>query len=387
VLYDALGSFGTKRAFWRRLRQAGAEVRAFRPLLSSAPFDMFSRDHCKLLMVDGTHEIVGGLCIGDEWAGDPRRGRQPWRDTMVSVTGPATSALQRAFARTWRQAGPPLPAAELAVDPPVSGTSAVRVVAGVPGRARVYRAVQLLTALAMERLWITDAYLVAPPPLFAALLDAARGGVDVRLLVPGASDLPVLRTATRAGYRELLQAGVRIFEWDGPMLHAKTMLADRHWARIGSSNLNMSSLLTNYEIDVLVDCDQLTQVLAAQFRHDLAHAREIVLRPRPYSRRPALVGTPAVPEAGPPPAHKRSGYEVGTAAVVALSRVAGGVRRVLAGAAALTLLVIGALLLLIPRVMSVILAAGAFWLALGFLWYGAQQRRAQQARERDAQSG
>jgi cardiolipin synthase len=306
---------------------------------------------------------------------------------MVGVTGPATSALQRAFGRTWRRAGPPLPDAELAIDPPVAGTSAVRVVAGIPGRARVYRAVQILAALAVERLWITDAYFVAPAPLFAALLDAARGGVDVRLLLPGASDLPVLRSATRSGYRDLLQAGVRIFEWAGPMLHAKTILADRHWARIGSSNLNMSSLLTNYEIDVLVDCDELTQVLAAQFRHDVAHAREIVLKPRRYLRRPALVGAPATPEAGPPPAHKRSGYEVGTAAVVTLSRVAGGLRRAILGAAALTLLIIGALLLAFPRVMSVVLAAGAFWLALGFLWYGAQQRRAQKARDGHAQSG
>jgi cardiolipin synthase len=378
VLCDAFGSLGTKHRFWRRLTQAGVEVRAFHPILSSRPFDLFSRDHGKVLVVDGARAIMGGLCIGDEWAGDPRRGRQPWRDTMVTVCGPAAAALQRAFARTWAESGPPLPPEELEIDPEPCGTSTVRVVAGVPGRARVYRAVQLLAALASERLWITDAYLVAPPPLFAALIDAARGGVDVRLLVPGASDLPVLRTATRSGYRELLHAGVRIFEWAGPMLHAKTMLADRHWTRIGSSNLNYSSLLTNYELDVVVDCDELAHALADQFRRDLATSREIVLQPRRRVRRPALVGAPAAADAAPAPPHKRSGYELGTRAAVVLSRVAGGVRRALAGAAALTLVVLGALLLLFPRVMSVLLAAGAFWLALGFLLYGAQRRRARE---------
>src|SRR5256886_16865165 len=101
-------------------------------------------------------------------------------------------------------------------------------------------------------MWITAVYLVAPAPLYAGLLDAAHGGVDVRLLVPGTSDIPVLRNFTRVGYRELLRAGVRVFEYQGPMLHAKTLVADRRWARVGSSNLNGSSLLTNYELDVAV---------------------------------------------------------------------------------------------------------------------------------------
>src|SRR5207249_2131693 len=111
----------------------------------------------------------------------------------AGVAGPAAAALDGAFARIWRQTGVALPPDELDADPASCGDSTVRVVEGVPGRARVYRAVELLAASASERLWITDAYLIAPAPLYASLLDAARGGVDVRLLVPGASDLPVLR--------------------------------------------------------------------------------------------------------------------------------------------------------------------------------------------------
>ncbi len=377
VLYDALGCFGTGRRFWGRLRQSGAEVRAFHPLLSRRPYTLFSRDHRKLLAVDGTRAMLGGLCIGDEWAGDPTRGRQPWRDTMLLVSGPAAVALDRAFGRIWRHAGPPLPPDELAADPSPCGDSAVRIVAGVPAQARIYRAMQLLVASAAERLWITDAYLLAPPPLYASLLDAARGGVDVRLLVPGASDLPVFRNFTRAGYRELLHAGVRVFEWRGPMLHAKTTLVDRRWTRIGSSNLNVSSLLTNYELDLIAECDQLTDALAAQFRRDLASSREVVLQPRRLRLPARLVGAPAVPPAEviPPAPHKRSGYELGAVAVVALRRVAGGARRAIAWTAVGVCVGAGSLLLAFPRVMSVTLAAGAFWLALVFGLFALERRR------------
>ena len=323
--------------------------------------------------------MVGGLCIGDEWAGDPSRGRRPWRDTMVAVSGPAAAALDGAFARIWSRAGPALPPKELAPDPAPCGSSIVRVVEGMPGRARVYRTVELLAASAAERLWITDAYLIAPAPLYASLIDAARSGVDVRLLVPGASDLPILRNFTRVGYRDLLRAGVRVFEYAGPMIHAKTMLVDRRWARVGSSNLNVSSLLTNYELDLAAECEALTGELANQFRRDLASSREIVLQAR---RRlpPRLVDAPATPSepAGKVP-HKRSGYELGAVAVVALRRVAGGLRRAIASTAALACSGVGILLLGFPRVMAGVLAAGAFALALAFGWYAFERRRTRDA--------
>src|SRR5438270_7015503 len=290
---------------------------------------------------------------------------------MVAVSGPAAAALDSAFARIWSRAGPALPPDELASDPAPCGSSIVRVVEGMPGRARVYRTVELLAASAAERLWITDAYLIAPAPLYASLIDAARSGVDVRLLVPGASDLPILRNFTRVGYRDLLRAGVRVFEYQGPMVHAKTMLVDRRWARVGSTNLNVSSLLTNYELDLVAECEQLAEELAAQFRRDLASSREIVLQPRRLSLPPRLVGAPGEPEP-PDPAHKRSGYELGAVAVVALRRVAGGLRRAIAATAALTLEGIGTLLLVFPRVMSITLAVGTFGLAFCFAQYAGQ---------------
>ena len=380
VLYDALGSFGTSRRYWRRLIQAGVEVRAFHPLLTRHPFAVFARDHRKLVVTDGGWAMTGGLCIGDEWAGDPTRGRRPWRDTMVAVTGPAAAALDGAFARIWRRTGAPLPPDELEADPAECGSSTARVVAGAPGRARVYRAVQLLAAGATDRLWITDAYLIAPAPLYASLLDAARAGVDVRLLVPGTSDLPVLRNSTRIGYRDLLRAGARIFEWQGPMLHAKTLLVDHRWARVGSSNLNVSSLLGNYELDLFAECNQLTAALAQQFLRDLASSREIVLQARRRFLPARLVGSPATAASSvPEQPHKRSGYELGAVAVVTVRRVAGGLRRAITSTAALVFAGVGVLLLVFPRVMAIVLAAGAFSLALAFGLYTFERRRTRDA--------
>jgi cardiolipin synthase A/B len=386
ILYDAFGSRSTSNGFWRELRSYGVDVRPFRPIWTSGPIEAFSRDHRKLLVVDGERAMTGGLCIGDEWAGDPHEGQPCWRDTMVMVCGPAVAALEAAFGRMWARAGRALPDDETSPPPDECGPSAVRVVEGLPGQSRVYRAVQLLAAAVTERLWITDAYLVAPPPLYAAFVDAARSGVDVRLLLPGTSDIPIVRIFTRGGYRELLHAGARIFEYRGPMLHAKTLVADHEWARVGSSNLNVSSLLGNYELDLVAEHDGLTATLATQFLHDMAQSREIVLMARrrlPLPPKlvdaaavsPSLAVVPAQPAV---PQYKRSLRERQAAAAVALMQAAGGARRMLAGAAAAFFLVIGVMLILLPIVTSVVLAVGALatsvWLA-GFAIARRRRRR------------
>lgn len=381
VLYDAIGSFGTSRRYWRRLTQAGVEVRAFHPVLSRRVSRLLSRDHRKLVVVDRSRAILGGLCIGDEWMGDPERRRRPWRDTAVGVWGPAAAVLDAAFAWIWRRAGTPLPAEHL-TEPEPSGNSSVRIVQGIPRRARVYRAVELLAASASERLWITDAYLVAPAPLYAGLLDAARDGVDVRILVPGTTDIPALRYFTRVGYRELLRRGVRIYEYQGPMIHAKTMIVDRRWARVGSTNLNVSGLLTNYELDLLAEEEGLCEALAAQFRRDLAASTEVVLQRRRLPLPPRLVGAPPPPALGAdaagepaPVRHQRSSYELGAVAVVAVRRVAGGIRRGIAGTGALVFAGLGTLLLLFPRITGTVLAAAAYVVALGLGLYALERRR------------
>ena len=123
-----------------------------------------------------------------------------------------------------------------------------------------------------------------PPRLFEVLALAEKDGVDIRLLVPGSSDVPLVRNLTRIGYRDMLRAGLRIFEWEGPMLHAKTMVADGRWARVGTSNINASSLIGNYELDVVIEDPVLARTMEQQFRRDIAASVEVVREPRTGAR-------------------------------------------------------------------------------------------------------
>lgn len=292
VLYDWLGSSSTSRKYWNRLREAGIEVRAFGPPTLSRLLAFVSRDHRKLMVVDGSRAVTGGHCIGDEWVGDPARGRQPWRDTAVRVDGPAARLLDQSFTTTWGRAGgaPPDDATEVGHEVVPAGETAVRVVANRPGAERTWRTLDLLLAIGGDRIWVTEAYLAGPPRLYQVFEDAARDGVDVRLLVPGASDIPLVRNISRTGYKRLLRAGIRIWEWQGPMLHAKTVAIDGRWVRVGSSNLNPSSLVANWEVDLFIESPELARELDRRFVADLARSSEIVSRPRRF--------VPAVPGFG-----------------------------------------------------------------------------------------
>lgn len=366
LLSDWLGSFGTSRRFWRRLRAAGVEVRLFNPpqlgLLAN-----LSRNHRKLVVADGRVAVTGGICIGDEWVGDAARGALPWRDSSVRIEGPAAAALDRAFARVWAACGPALPEGELAGEVEAAGEAEVRVLEGEPRRSRLGRVVVLNLASASRRVWITDAYLVAPAALAEALADAARDGVDVRILVPGSSDLPLIRNLTRIGYRPLLAAGVRIFEWSGPMLHAKTSVADGRWVRIGSTNLNWSSLLGNWELDVIIEHPDAAAEMERVFRRDLARSAEVQLRPPRATGAlgellPAglAIGTP--PEA--PPSHVPGPRERRRRHLVALGAVVASARRGLYGTTALILLALSVLAFVVPKVVGILFGLLSLGLAL-----------------------
>jgi cardiolipin synthase len=219
LLYDWMGAFGkTSPRFWRSLAKAGVQVRCFNPPRLDSPFGWLSRDHRKSITVDGRIGFVTGLCVGQMWVGDPERGVAPWRDTGVEIRGPAVADLEQAFARAWAAAGPPLPADSLPDRDslPHVGDVALRVVATEPAASSLYRLDQLIAAIARHSVWIADAYFAATPAYVQALRAAARDGVDVRLLVPGGTDIPVLRPLSQAGYRPLLEANVRVFEWMDP---------------------------------------------------------------------------------------------------------------------------------------------------------------------------
>jgi cardiolipin synthase len=368
VLYDWFGSFATSRGFWRYLRDAGVEVRAFHPPQLVDVVSNVSRNHRKLVVADGSRAVLGGLCIGCEWTGEGRSGGQPWRDTAVEISGPAAAVLDQTFASAWQLTGMPVPREHTAgvVDP--KGSADVRVISGEPGRERAYRVIELLAAGSVERLWITDAYLVAPPRLFQALRDCARDGVDVRLLMPGASDLPLISNISRIGYRDLLRSGVRIYEWDGPMLHAKTMGCDDRWVRIGSSNLNPSSLLGNYELDVLIEDPPMAEMMEAQFRRDIARSREVASRPMRGPRRISQALPVALTHQDPevvPSRYHRTGRERRRRTVLALRALASHARRSVFGPISAIFIVLGLLFVAVPRESAYVVAALCAWFALG----------------------
>ena len=283
LIYDWMGGVGkASRKFWRTLREAGVDVRCFNPPHFSRPFDWLHRNHRKTIAVDGRIGFVSGLCVDQAWAGHPERGIEPWRDTGIEVRGPALFDLERAFALVWATMGAPLPAEDLATRESIApaGDIALRIVANAPGTTGLFRLDQLIAAAARRTLWLTDAYFAGVSPYVQALRAAARDGVDVRLLVPGASDISILRPLSQSGYRPLLETGIRVFEWKGAMLHAKTAVSDCCWARVGSSNLNVASWFGNYEMDAVVEDERFAAALEEMYLADLDYSTEVVLRPR-----------------------------------------------------------------------------------------------------------
>jgi cardiolipin synthase len=376
VLYDGLGSIGTRRSFWRTLRAAGIEVRPFRPLSALDLVRNFSRNHRKLVVADGARAVIGGLCIGCEWTGEQAVDKHPWRDTAVDISGPASAVLDLAFAHTWEVAGGRLPPDDVAGRVTPRGDAAVRVISGEPGRERTYRVIELLAGGSSQRLWITDAYLVAPPRLFQSLRDAARDGVDVRLLVPGTSDLPLVRNLSRIGYRDLLRSGVRIFEWDGPMLHAKTIVADGRWTRVGSSNLNPSSLLGNWELDVLIEDPALAEAMERQFRRDIARSREVIRRP---ARGPQRISAalPSVLRREEPEVidqHRPTRRERRRRAALAVRALISNARRSIFLPLSAMLVTLGVLFFALPKVTAYAFGVLCGWLAIS-AWREAFRRR------------
>jgi cardiolipin synthase len=375
VLYDWWGARGASSSrYWRELTAAGVEVRSFNAPRLDSPFGWISRDHRKCLVVDGRVAFVSGLCVGDAWVGDAVRGIEPWRDTGVAIEGPAVADLTQAFAGTWALAGAPLPPADIArpsdgfkgLD---SAGATLRVVATEPTLADLLKLDHIVVAAAERSLWLTDAYFVAVTSYVQALCAAATDGVDVRLLVPGVGDIPGLRALSRAGYRPLLEAGVRVFEWNGPMLHAKTAVADGRWARVGSTNLNPASWLGNWELDVAVEDAGFARAMETMYEDDLRHATEVVLGERRRVRAASTAGTRARPV--------RRGSRRAAAGAIGVGSTIGAAitnRRPLGPAEARVLAASGAILIVFaaaivwwPKVAAVPLAIAAVWIALSLI--------------------
>ena len=291
LLGDWIGMRGTSRAFLDRMRVRGVDVRVFnapgfRPWLGLLP-----RDHRKLLVVDGQAGMTGGIGIGAEWYhGLVHRKRLAWRDRCVRISGPAARDMERAFNGMWRRAaGQRMSKAERKIrraprnadlDPATAPPALVAVVEGEPGRFRVARAFHLQAAASERSIWLASAYFL---PSFAevdALAGAARDGVDVRLLLPSRNDHPWVHRITQRYYRRLLANGVRIWEWRGEMMHAKTAVVDGAWTRVGSTDFNPLGVAINYELDVYIEDPVVGQEAERLFLLDLQHSREIRTPPR-----------------------------------------------------------------------------------------------------------
>jgi cardiolipin synthase len=294
VLTDWIGMRGISSSFVANLRHAGVELRVFNTPGFRAWLGLVPRDHRKLLVVDGGLGITGGVGIGDEWMGKTSRHRGHWRDTAVRIEGPAARDMQTAFETMWQRSqkrerrGSHRITTSIArgalLDPATAAPALVGIVEGEPFRMRIARALQMQAISAERSIWIANAYFVPSWSEIEALMGAARDGVDVRLLVPQRNDHPWVTLLTRRYYRRLLTNGVRIWEFKGAMMHAKTSVVDGRWVRVGSTDFNPLGVAINYELDAVIEDPALGAQAEAMFLADLERSKEITMRSRLVGR-------------------------------------------------------------------------------------------------------
>lgn len=293
LLYDSLGSRETPREFFEQLRQQNVEVREFRPLSpikTPEVWKLQNRDHRKIIVVDGQIGFTGGINIDSTYDSastskpGPERGLEDgWRDTHIEIQGPAVAQLQTLFVGNWQQAGEheDLSAKDKyfpAIKP--AGDNLVTIVANdsESNDRSLYGTYVAAFTCATKRLWITHAYFAPNEELLTALIDAAKRGVDVRLIVPSFTDSRVVLNATQATFTQLLNAGVKIYELKDALLHAKSVVIDSSVTIIGSSNLDMRSFLHNDEVNAIVISRDTAQRMEEVFRRDQQSARAVELK-------------------------------------------------------------------------------------------------------------
>lgn len=291
VIYDSVGSIGTHPEFFQRLRDAGVAVLEFHPVNPLKRFGsgwrLNNRDHRKILVVDGKIAFTGGINITDDYSsGSLFRSRSKnrkhlgWRDTHIQVEGPAVASFQWLFLQTWvsQHKEQDIDLAARKYFPPLkpAGDKIVRVIASEPGGDyETYKAYVLAMQQAKTSIHITNSYFVPDQQLIDALTDAAKRGVDVKVVFPAVSDASLVMHAGRSFYTELLEAGVRIFELQASVLHAKTAVIDGYWSTVGSTNLDMRSFLHNSEVNLIAIDQQFGTTMEAAFNEDLKNSVEI----------------------------------------------------------------------------------------------------------------
>ena len=292
LLIDQIGSLGLRKSFFAPLIEAGGKFAWFRtahPLRHRWTFHL--RNHRKLQIIDGLHAFVGGMNIGREYASeDPASGK--WRDVQVEITGAAAKKLQAVFADDWYFA-----TEEKLLNRryyPIPVRDQRHLIQAMPdGPDTTAESIQMslvwMLQSARRRVWLTAGYFVPNEPLLTALQIAGARGLDVRLLVSAKSDHPFLVRIGRSFYEELLEFGVRIFEYERGINHAKAALVDDLWLMVGSANFDVRSMRLNFELNVLIRDPACAAELEAMLRQDIEHdSKEILLeefRQRPFLQR------------------------------------------------------------------------------------------------------
>jgi cardiolipin synthase len=281
-LHDAFGSQNLRAEYFDRLRRAGVIVAVFRPL-HWWTLDQFShRSHIRVVVVDGTVAYTGGFGLDDKWLGDGRTPNQ-WRDTNVRFTGPAATQLQAAFVAGWTEATGTLLTGDLLFPPEgfrPEGTQYAGLLHAAPtiGSTSAERFLALSIAAARRRLSISNSYFVPDDDFRRMLIDAARRGVDVRILTTSdQTDVKTTWYAGRARYEQLLEGGVRIYEYQPTMMHSKSLVVDGLWSSVGTLNFDNRSLAFNDESNLLVLDAAFGARMEQIFHDDLRFSREIDL--------------------------------------------------------------------------------------------------------------
>jgi len=298
VIYDSVGGFTTPKAFFDRLKEGGIEVLEFNPvnpLKAKAPWLINNRDHRKLLVVDGRTAFIGGLNISSVYSsgsavkgtGNTAGNTVAWRDTHIQIEGPVVGELQKLFMETWeKQRGKPLAQKDYFPALKREGNEIVRAIGSTPDDPYSLMYLTLISAIgnAEKQVYLTNAYFVPDPQLLKSLTDAAGRGVDVRLILPSHSDSQMTFHAGRSHYSALLEAGVKLYERLGELLHSKTAVIDGVWSTVGSTNLDWRSFLDNDEINAVILGREFGQRMQTMFAADLAASNAIDLAS--WERRP-----------------------------------------------------------------------------------------------------
>ncbi len=300
LIVDSLGSFRTSGSFFDRLRSGGIRVVEFNdanPLKVHRRWDPIHRDHRKVLIVDGKVAIVGGVNISHVYSSSPSRARNegsgtlPWRDTDIQVEGPAVAEFQKLFVAIWSsQRGPKLSPADNFPRLKEEGNALVETVGSTPGENNRLNFVVYVAAItfAEHSIHLTNAYFVPDSQMLEALSDAARRGVDVKVVVPSTTDSGLALEAQRHCYSALLKSGVKIFERHKALLHAKTAVLDGVWSTVGSTNMDYWSFLSNDEVNAIVLSRDFAVDMEMLFDQDLAESEQIRLetwKKRPLGER------------------------------------------------------------------------------------------------------